>query len=134
MTEAFTQVDPHIEVSWECDDGTAVATATVIGSVAGPLRSILTAERTALNFLCHLSGVASLLPVDSSTVLGGRTRIGTPVQTLPGLRRSRRPRVPAGGGVNHCGAALLHGAHQGQPSRRLGVTGAIKRAREVASN
>src|SRR2546427_8603687 len=58
--EAFAQVDPAISVTWLTDDGDEVDAGQVLGRVSGSLASILVAERTALNFLCHLSGVASL--------------------------------------------------------------------------
>jgi len=58
--EAFAQVDPAVAVTWLVPDGAMVAPGTVVATVEGPLRSILTAERTALNFLGHLSGVATL--------------------------------------------------------------------------
>jgi len=129
-TEAFAQIDPQIDVSWECDDGTAVAAATVIGSVAGPLRSILTAERTALNFLCHLSGVASATHrfVDA---LAGRARIADTRKTLPGLRALEKAAVRAGGGVNHRGSlsdmVLIKDNHLGA----LGISAAVRRARTL---
>jgi nicotinate-nucleotide pyrophosphorylase (carboxylating) len=72
----------------------------VIGSVEGALRSVLTGERTALNFLCHLSGVATLTRrfVD---VAAGRLEIWDTRKTLPGLRALEKAAVRAGGGVNH---------------------------------
>ena len=59
-TETFAQIDPAVRVDWSVDDGVEIVTGQVIGRVEGPLPSILTGERTALNFLCHLSGIASL--------------------------------------------------------------------------
>ena len=58
-TETFRQIDERITVEWLVDEGALVAAGTVVGRVRGPLPSILTAERTALNFLGHLSGVAT---------------------------------------------------------------------------
>jgi nicotinate-nucleotide pyrophosphorylase (carboxylating) len=57
---AFDRIDPGIEVAWHAADGDEVKPGDTIADVAGPLRPILTAERTALNFLGHLSGVATL--------------------------------------------------------------------------
>src|SRR4051794_26176866 len=58
VTETFGRIDPSVELTWSAVDGDRVAAGTVIATVDGRLASILTAERTALNFLCHLSGVA----------------------------------------------------------------------------
>ena len=57
--QACAQLDAGLEVTWSVHDGGEVSPGGVIGQVEGPLRSLLTAERTALNFLCHLSGVAT---------------------------------------------------------------------------
>ncbi|MGI8753015.1 MAG: hypothetical protein ACR2MN_12015 [Acidimicrobiales bacterium] len=72
-TEAFSSVDAGITVTWQLGDGDPVAAGTVIAAVAGPLASVLTAERTVLNLLGHLSGIASLTRryVDAA---GGRTQ------------------------------------------------------------
>lgn len=105
-TEAFGQVDPRIELRWERGDGASVAPGDVVASVAGPLASVLTAERTALNFLCHLSGVATLTHqfVVAATAANPATRIWDTRKTLPGLRALEKAAVRAGGGVNHRGS------------------------------
>ena len=59
-SEAFRQVDPSVEVTWAALDGAVLEPGQVLGEVQGRLASLLTAERTALNFLGHLSGIASL--------------------------------------------------------------------------
>src|SRR5262245_27992469 len=59
-TEVFAQIDASVDVQWRAADGDAIGAGEVISTVEGALASILTAERTALNFLCHLSGVATL--------------------------------------------------------------------------
>ncbi len=102
--EAFTQVDPAIEMTWLLDDGSPVARGDVVARLRGPLASILTAERTALNFLGHLSGVATLTRayVDAATT-GGQTRIWDTRKTTPGLRALEKAAVRAGGGANHRG-------------------------------
>ncbi|MBV8981315.1 MAG: nicotinate-nucleotide diphosphorylase (carboxylating), partial [Acidimicrobiia bacterium] len=58
--ETFAQVDPAVVVTWSLDDGEELVAGAQIAAVEGPLPSVLAAERTALNFLCHLSGVASI--------------------------------------------------------------------------
>ena len=101
-TEAFAQVDPSVIVDWDSDDGDPVDAKQVIGHVSGPLASILTAERTALNFLGHLSGIATLTR-DLVTATGGGARIWDTRKTTPGLRALEKAAVRAGGGANHRG-------------------------------
>ena len=100
--EAFAQVDPAVTMSWSNDDGDEVDAEQVVGRVSGSLASILTAERTALNFLCHLSGVASLTR-RYVRAAHGRGRIRDTRKTTPGLRALEKAAVRAGGGVNHRG-------------------------------
>jgi nicotinate-nucleotide pyrophosphorylase (carboxylating) len=101
---AFELVDPSVVVQWSLGDGDEVAAGSPIATVSGPLPSILTAERTALNFLSHLSGVASLTRrfVDAAAN-GGTSRIWDTRKTTPGLRTLEKAAVRAGGGVNHRG-------------------------------
>ncbi len=104
--EAFHQVDSGVEVDWHAPDGTAVAPGSVVAHVRGPLRSVLTAERTALNFLCHLSGVASATRrvVDAVAAANPSTRVVDTRKTIPGLRALQKAAVRAGGGRNHRGS------------------------------
>ena len=128
--ETYTQLDKRVETTWSIDDGDAVEPGTEIGTIAGPLRSVLTGERTALNFLCHLSGVATLTRRFVQAV-AGRAQIWDTRKTLPGLRALEKAAVRAGGGVNHRGSlsdmVLVKDNHLGA----LGVTGAVKQAREM---
>ncbi|HEY5153168.1 MAG TPA: carboxylating nicotinate-nucleotide diphosphorylase [Acidimicrobiales bacterium] len=103
-SETFAQIDPAVAVSWSVDDGAPVTAGTTIGTVAGPLASILTAERTALNFLGHLSGIATLTRrfVDRAAE-AGPARIWDTRKTTPGLRSLEKAAVRAGGGANHRG-------------------------------
>jgi nicotinate-nucleotide pyrophosphorylase (carboxylating) len=103
--EAFAQIDPAITVTWLVTDGSTVAPGTVLATVEGPLRSILTAERTALNFLGHLSGVATLTRayVDAVRAANPATRVLDTRKTTPGLRALEKAAVRAGGGHNHRG-------------------------------
>lgn len=102
--ETFVRVDAGVAVTWLLDEGSAVTAGAVVAEVEGPLASILTAERTALNFLCHLSGVATLTRafVDAAAV-GGAARIWDTRKTTPGLRALEKAAVRAGGGANHRG-------------------------------
>ncbi|MFN2505295.1 MAG: carboxylating nicotinate-nucleotide diphosphorylase [Acidimicrobiales bacterium] len=100
--ETFAQVDPSIAVEWLADDGDVLHPGRPLAHVRGPLPSVLTAERTALNFLCHLSGVATLTRRYVEAVAGvGHVRIRDTRKTLPGLRALEKAAVRAGGGVNH---------------------------------
>jgi nicotinate-nucleotide pyrophosphorylase (carboxylating) len=103
--EAFRQVDPTLELMWSADDGDRVAAGDKIGQVSGSLASILTAERTALNFLGHLSGIATLTArfVDAVAGAGGHLRVWDTRKTTPGLRSLEKAAVRAGGGANHRG-------------------------------
>ena len=100
--ETFAQVDTRIAVAWTSSDGDRVRAGDAVARVVGPLASILTAERTALNFLSHLSGIATLTRryVD---VAAGRAAIRDTRKTTPGLRALEKAAVRAGGGVNHRG-------------------------------
>ncbi|MDQ6927390.1 MAG: carboxylating nicotinate-nucleotide diphosphorylase [Actinomycetota bacterium] len=103
-TEAFAQVDPSVAVFWSVDDGDDIGPGNAIAHVAGPLIPILTAERTALNLLGHLSGVATLTRRYVDVVAGTRARIRDTRKTAPGLRALEKAAVRAGGGVNHRGS------------------------------
>ena len=103
-SETFAQLDPAVEVSWMAGDGDAVAADAVIGTVSGPMASILTGERTALNFLCHLSGIATITKrFSDAAASGGSARIWDTRKTTPGLRTLQKAAVRSGGAVNHRG-------------------------------
>lgn len=99
-TETFAQVDATVQVTWAAVDGDRISAGQRIGRVSGPLGPVLTAERTALNFLGHLSGIATLTRryVDAA---GGLVAIRDTRKTTPGLRGLEKAAVRAGGGVNH---------------------------------
>jgi nicotinate-nucleotide pyrophosphorylase (carboxylating) len=103
-SETFAQLDGSVDVSWVAADGDQIVAGSVIGSVRGPAGAVLTGERTALNLLCHLSGVATLTRrfVDAAAE-GGQARIWDTRKTTPGLRTLEKAAVRAGGGVNHRG-------------------------------
>jgi nicotinate-nucleotide pyrophosphorylase (carboxylating) len=101
-TEALAQVDAAVVVDWAAADGDDVDAKQVIGHVSGPVASILTAERTALNFLGHLSGIATLTR-ELVLKAGDGARIWDTRKTTPGLRALEKAAVRAGGGVNHRG-------------------------------
>jgi nicotinate-nucleotide pyrophosphorylase (carboxylating) len=101
--EVFTQVDSALAVTWHRADGERLDTGDRVATVVGRLRPILTAERTALNLLCHLSGVATLTRryVDATHAANPATTILDTRKTLPGLRALQKAAVVAGGGANH---------------------------------
>ena len=98
---AFKLVDPAIIASAERPDGARLAPGDVIATVVGPARGILTAERVALNFLCHLSGIATATAAIVEAVRGHRARITCTRKTTPGLRAVQKYAVRVGGGANH---------------------------------
>ncbi len=101
--EAFLQVDRGLSVSWSGWDGDHVVGGCSVAQVTGRLASVLTAERTALNFLCHLSGIATLTRRYVDAVAGTGARIRDTRKTTPGLRALEKAAVRSGGGVNHRG-------------------------------
>jgi nicotinate-nucleotide pyrophosphorylase (carboxylating) len=97
----FRLIDPTVELRFEVSEGASVEAGDVVATVEGPTRSILTAERTALNFLGHLSGVATATEALVSAVAGTDAKICCTRKTTPGLRSLEKQAVRAGGGVNH---------------------------------
>lgn len=129
--EAFAQVDPSIAVTVVAPDGTRLAPGDVLLRVSGRLAPILTAERTALNFLGHLSGVATATRavVDAVAAVSSTTTVLDTRKTTPGLRSLEKAAVRAGGGRNHranlSDAILIKDNHLGG----LSITEAVNRAR-----
>jgi nicotinate-nucleotide pyrophosphorylase (carboxylating) len=99
--EVFRQVDPAVQVSWDADEGAAVEPGQRLCRLAGPARSLLTGERTALNFLQTLSGTATAARGYVQLVAGLPCRILDTRKTLPGLRRAQKYAVRCAGGSNH---------------------------------
>jgi nicotinate-nucleotide pyrophosphorylase (carboxylating) len=97
----FATVDPAIRFEPRGTDGQAVRRGDVLATVTGPTRSLLTAERTALNLLCHLSGVATATAAWARALAGTGARVRDTRKTTPGLRALEKYAVRAGGGVNH---------------------------------
>src|ERR1700724_1692012 len=95
---AFALIDPNIAIQVEIDDGATVTTGGVIARGSGPARGILMAERTALNFLGHLSGIASATASIVAAARGTKAKIACTRKTTPGLRAVEKYAVRAGGG------------------------------------
>ncbi|MGA2636915.1 carboxylating nicotinate-nucleotide diphosphorylase [Methylocella sp.] len=98
---AFELIDPRIAFRIERQDGEAVGPGERIAAIAGPARGILTAERTALNFLCHLSGIATATASVVAVLRGHKAQVVCTRKTTPGLRALEKYAVRAGGGGNH---------------------------------
>ncbi len=97
----FRQFDNRVSWSSVIPDGTRLEAGTVAAKLSGPLRSLLTGERTALNFLQHLSGVATLTRRFVDAIAGTKAVILDTRKTLPGWRVLEKYAVRAGGGTNH---------------------------------
>jgi nicotinate-nucleotide pyrophosphorylase (carboxylating) len=98
---AFRLIDPSLEVTVERPDGARLTPGDLIATVRGSARGILTAERTALNFLCHLSGVASATRGIADAIVGTKAQVCCTRKTMPGLRAAQKYAVRVGGGSNH---------------------------------
>ncbi|MDQ6963608.1 MAG: carboxylating nicotinate-nucleotide diphosphorylase [Mariprofundales bacterium] len=99
--QVFTTVDPTTTCHWQVTDGATVAPGDTMLKLTGSLAAILTAERTALNFLQHLSGVASTTRSFVQAVDGSGCAIYDTRKTVPGLRALAKKAVVDGGGHNH---------------------------------
>jgi len=99
--EVFLRVDPSLVFEADGQDGDAVRPGTVIARVRGPARGILTGERTALNFLQHLSGIATATAAFVRRLEGTPTRLLDTRKTVPALRVLAKYAVRCGGGENH---------------------------------
>src|SRR5690606_22807651 len=94
-------IDRSIVVAWKLDEGTDVPAGTVVCTLRGPARAILSGERTALNFLQTLSGTATLARRYADAVAGTHARVLDTRKTLPGLRKAQKYAVRCGGCHNH---------------------------------
>ena len=107
--------DGQVECTPHASDGEPVAAGQSVLTVIGPVGALLTAERTALNLLCHLSGVATLTRQWADAIAGTQARIRDTRKTTPGLRALEKYAVRCGGGVNHrmalSDAALIKDNH-----------------------
>src|SRR5690348_7491017 len=132
---AFRLIDPNIVAAIERRDGATLAPGDVIATITGPARGILTAERVALNFLCHLSGVAPATARIVAAIAEHRTRVTCTRKTMPGLRALQKYAVRVGGGANHRfgldDAVLIKDNHIGAAG---GIRAAIERARTAVGH
>jgi nicotinate-nucleotide pyrophosphorylase (carboxylating) len=98
---AFRLIDPRIEFHVSLPDGSRLKPGDLIATVTGPARGILTGERVALNFLSHLSGVASATCGIADAIEGTKAQVCCTRKTMPGLRAAQKYAVRVGGGSNH---------------------------------
>ena len=132
-TEAFRRVDPTLTLEWHLVDGTEVSSGDTVMEITGSLRPILTAERTALNLLGHLSGVATQTAqfVAAAHESNPSVQVLDTRKTTPGLRLLEKAAVRAGGGTNHraglSDAVLVKDNHLAGTS----ITEAVHRARAL---
>jgi nicotinate-nucleotide pyrophosphorylase (carboxylating) len=127
---AFREIDPAIKFESLMRDGDRVDAGSVVARVSGPARGILSAERVALNYLCHLSGIATATAALVAAVSHAGARIADTRKTTPGLRAFEKYAVRCGGGVNHriglYDAVLIKDNHVAVAG---GVGEAVRRAR-----
>ncbi|MBW9114106.1 carboxylating nicotinate-nucleotide diphosphorylase [Rhizobium cauense] len=127
---AFHLVEPAITFRRHLQDGSQVSPGDIIATITGPSRGLLTGERTALNFLGHLSGIATVTACLVEAVAGTKASIACTRKTTPGLRALEKHAVRAGGGMNHRfalhDAVLIKDNHVAVAD---GVREAIRRAR-----
>lgn len=98
---AFKLIDPAMQVTIEAPDGNRVGSGDVVLRMKGSARALLTAERTALNLQCHLSGIATATAELVEAVCGTKAAVTCTRKTTPGLRALEKAAVRAGGGANH---------------------------------
>jgi nicotinate-nucleotide pyrophosphorylase (carboxylating) len=129
---AFVQCDDKVEIRVDAEDGQRVAAGATVLFIRGRARGVLAAERTALNFLQRLSGVASLTAQFVDAVRGTRAHIVDTRKTTPGWRRLEKYAVRCGGGVNHratlADAVLVKDNHLAAVDGDVAI--AVRKARE----
>src|ERR1700728_2305424 len=132
---AFRRLEPTIEINPHGRDGMAIAARTKLMTIAGNARAILSAERTALNFLGHLSGIATATAAFVARIAHTKARIICTRKTTPGLRALEKYAVRCGGGFNHRfgldDAILIKDNHIAVAG---GVSAVLARARAVAGH
>jgi nicotinate-nucleotide pyrophosphorylase (carboxylating) len=129
------QVDPRLKIHWHVPEGASASADQVVLEIEGSARSLLTAERTALNFLQLLSAVATKTAVFVNAVRGTKAKIVDIRKTLPGLRIAQKYAVRVGGGTNHriglYDAVVIKENHIAAAG---GITAVLKAAREIAAH
>jgi len=129
----FRKLDPAVRIDWHIAEGARVDAATRLCDIRGRTRALLTAERSALNFLQTLSAVATATRRHVEAVAGTRAAIVDTRKTLPGLRLAQKYAVRTGGGVNHR-LGLYDGIliKENHVTAAGSVAAALKQARKIA--
>lgn len=131
--ETFRQLDTRVAIDWQALDADRVTAGTILCTLAGPVRALLTGERTGLNFLQLLSGTATITRRYVQAIAGTGAVILDTRKTVPGLRRAQKYAVRCGGGQNHrlglYDAILIKENHI---TAAGSVTAALRAAREHA--
>ncbi len=127
----FAELEPAVAIDWHCRDGDTLTPGQKLCELRGPARSILTGERTALNFLQTLSAVATVTRRYVDAITGTRATILDTRKTIPGLRLAQKYAVRVGGGSNHR-IGLYDGIliKENHIVAAGGITPAVHRARE----
>ena len=131
--EAFQQINPSCHLEWAAQDGDVLAASNTLCTLSGPARALLTAERTALNFLQLLSGTATTASHYAARVANTEVKLLDTRKTVPGLRLAQKYAVTRGGCYNHriglFDAFLIKENHI---SAAGGIAEAVAAARSVA--
>lgn len=130
----FLTVDPHLKWERFVEDGSAVRKGDKVARVSGHFKSLLRAERTALNFLQHLSGVATLTAQFVEKIKGTKAQILDTRKTLPGFRAMEKMAVRAGGGKNHRLGLYDRFLIKDNHLMGISIAEAVKRAKAVNVN
>jgi nicotinate-nucleotide pyrophosphorylase (carboxylating) len=135
VDEVFRQIDADVAIAWQAAEGAHVEPEQVLFTVEGASRSLLTGERTALNFLQALSGTATETGRYVEAVRGTGAQIVDTRKTLPGLRNAQKYAVGVGGGVNHR-IGLYDGIliKENHIAAAGGIVAAIAQARALGAN
>jgi nicotinate-nucleotide pyrophosphorylase (carboxylating) len=131
---AFRQVEPSVQITWHVAEGDAIEPNQVLVEMSGSARALVTAERTALNFLQLLSGTATTVNTYVKAIAGTKTHVVDSRKTIPGLRLAQKYAVVVGGGVNHR-VGLYDGIliKENHIATAGGVTPALEHARAIVS-
>ncbi len=101
FNETFAQLDENVQIDWQAKEGKTIQPKQIICYLVGPARTVLTGERTAMNFLQLLSGTATQAGHYAQAIQHTRTKILDTRKTVPGLRTAQKYAVRCGGGTNH---------------------------------
>lgn len=130
--EAFSQCDSSIRIEWAAGDGDRVSADSILCRISGPARAMLSAERTALNFLQTLSGTATTTNSYACRIQHTRCRILDTRKTIPQLRRAQKYAVRCGGGLNHrMGLFDAYLIKENHLAASGSIKAAVDRAREL---